>query len=369
MNALNIMSRFNVGGTSQWLYQLSRGLDERKIANVLLVGDCPKGEQEDDRLSEINHIRIPGLGPGTSPIETLRAFFAIRKAIKEINPDIVNTHTSKAGVIGRIAAKSVKSRVKVVHTYHGHVLKGYFNPFISFTIGLVEFILKFITDKFFVAGENVQLHLERLKIVPKNSILVFPGVPQMERRNLDSIRKVLEIPEDAIVFAWLGRKVKIKRLDRILNLASLRPQYFFIIAGDGERLEKTYPDYFRDKSIVNVKEIGITSPANVWMSADVCLMTSDNEAIPIAAIEASLCHIPVVSTDVGATNEIVIHNTTGFLVREFPSQMLQFMDQLANSKALREKMGAAAHKLAVSKFSPKNSLDIQVDAYRALLEN
>jgi hypothetical protein len=131
MRVLNVMSRFNVGGTSQWLYQLSKGLDERKIDNLLIIGDCPKGEREDLRLRELNSTRISGLGPKKSLVSTFKAFLELREEIQLFNPDIVNTHTSKAGFLGRIATKSLKSKAKVVHTYHGHVLHGYFNPFIE----------------------------------------------------------------------------------------------------------------------------------------------------------------------------------------------------------------------------------------------
>ena len=88
------MTRFNVGGTSQWLFNLSQGLSENEIENLLLVGECPKSETEDSRLSKIPHKKIIGLGPKNSLASTISSFFQLRRAIKDFRPDIVNTHTS-----------------------------------------------------------------------------------------------------------------------------------------------------------------------------------------------------------------------------------------------------------------------------------
>ena len=364
------MSRFNVGGTSQWLYQLSRGLDERGITNLLLVGNCSKGEQEDRRLSKLNHKRIPGLGPGTSPIKTLSAFFALRREIKKIDPDIINTHTSKAGVLGRLAAKTTRSRPKVIHTYHGHVLHGYFNPFTEYLIRSIEIFLGLFTDLFLVSGERVLAELKCARIIRnKPTRTIWPAVPEIKPGNRLSLRESLGISGEAIVFGWLGRKVPIKRIDRILDLAKARPDYNFVLAGDGESIKKTYPDYFGSGEVPNLKELGYTSPSDLWAIADVCLLTSDNEAMPISPIEASLCSRPVIATDAGSTSEVVIHGQTGFIAFKDSTELLEFVDRLAQSKSLREKMGQAAHKFARSKFSPHLSIDYQVDSYKSLLTN
>ena len=121
------MTRFNVGGTSQWLFNLSQGLSENEIENLLLVGECPKSETEDSRLSKIPHKKIVGLGPKNSLASTISSFFQLRRAIKDFRPDIVNTHTSKAGVLGRIAAFSLPNRPTIVHTYQviRHALRPY----------------------------------------------------------------------------------------------------------------------------------------------------------------------------------------------------------------------------------------------------
>ena len=361
------MSRFNVGGTSQWLYQLSQGLDERQITNVLLIGDCPSGELEDSRLEILPHKKISGLGPKASIIQTIRAFFELRKEIERFKPDIVNTHTSKAGVLGRIATKTVRTNAKVAHTYHGHVLNGYFNPVIENLIKGIEIFLSFFTDLFLVSGEQVLLDLRKAHIIRnKPAKTIWPAVPDIQVNNGKLIRKEMGIPNDAIVFGWLGRKVPIKRVDRIIEMAISRPEYYFIIAGDGESIEKTYSSYFVNREITNLKEEGYTSPSVIWAVADICLLTSDNEAMPISPIEAAICSKPTLATDAGSTREVVIDGKTGFVSTSDSARLLSLADILASSSELRDKMGKEARNFAITKFSPGASIERQIYCYRSV---
>lgn len=364
------MSRFNIGGTSQWIYQLSQGLDKRGISNTLLIGDCPKQEREDSRLLELDYKRIPGLGPKTSPLQTFRAFLALRKEIKLSNPDIVNTHTSKAGVLGRLAAISTKTNSKIVHTYHGHVLDGYFNSTLENLIRWIEIFVSSFTDLFFVSGEKVLLDLKDAGIIGnKPSVTVWPAVPEILVGDRSELRRSLSIPDEAVVFGWLGRKVPIKRIDRILDLAKARPEYRFIIAGDGESIRETYSEFFLNDGLPNVLELGFTSPSAIWAISDVCLLTSDNEAMPISPIEAALCGRPSIVTDVGSSREVLMNSETGFVSSKKTSEMLSFIDQLAGSKILRKKMGQAAYNFARSRFSPQSSIDRQIAGYKLALRN
>lgn len=362
------MSRYNVGGTAQWLYQLSHGLSDNQIENMMLVGNCPKGEVEDERLSSIKHTKIAGLGPGTNPLSTLMAFFQIRREIKKFHPDIVNTHTSKAGVLGRLAAKSIRHSPKVIHTYHGHVFYGYFNPIIEFGVKRIEQILGLFTDIFFALGDKVLKDLKTLHLVNnENYHQVLPGVADPVRLGRDVVRKDLGIKSDSFVIGWLGRKVPIKRLDRILDIAEINPEMTFLIAGVGTPVRETYKNRFSNGKLSNVIEKSFATPAQIWSASDVCLITSDNEGIPTSSIEAALYSIPVVSTDAGSIRDVVVDGATGFICLSKINSLSDALRRLQNEPGLAKEMGSKARKLALDKFSPEASVQTQIRGYKKVL--
>lgn len=365
MRVLNIMSRFNVGGTSQWLLQLSDGLTASQIDNLLVIGFCPEGETEDLRLASVPHKRIHGLGPKMSPLATVSAFITLRRLIKEYQPDVINTHTSKAGVLGRLAAITQKSRPTIVHTYHGHVLSGYFNPIFEILIRLIETFLSRFTDYFMVSGVQVLDDIKRAKIIRKGNVInIWPAVPDLELENRDKSRSELKIKKNDVVIGWLGRKVPIKRIDRILDLAALHPLVKFVISGDGESIYKTFHDRFRASQLDNVIELGFTTPSKLWAISDICIITSDNEAMPISPIEASLAGKPVIGVDAGATKEVLIDGKTGILCKRDIQDLSRAIDQLVSDLELRERLGSQARKFALQQFSPSSSIHRQVEGYQ-----
>jgi len=365
LKVLNVMSRFNVGGTSQWLFQLSQGLDKAGIENRLLIGDCPSGEMEDSRLSVIPHNRISGLGPKQSLGATISAFLELRKVIRDYQPDIVNTHTSKAGVIGRLASSPIRTRPTTVHTYHGHVLSGYFNPVLENTIRAIEICLSVITDYFLVSGEQVLEDLKKAKIVRGDKVLnIWPAVPTFPIGNRENLRRIHKIPKEAVVIGWLGRKVPIKRIDRILEIAAQQRELIFVIAGDGDSIHTTYSNFIQRNKLTNIIELGFTSPSEIWAIADICLVTSDNEAMPISPIEASLAGRPIVAVDAGSTREVIVDGTTGILCKRDVNQLSSAIGRLSKDASLRSKMGEAARLFAVEKFSPETSVNRQLEGYR-----
>lgn len=368
MRVLNIMSRFNVGGTSQWLYQLSTGLHEQGIENLLIIGDCPGNEREDLRLKTIVHKRLKGLGPKSTIIKTIQSFFELRRVIKDFKPDIVNTHTSKAGVIGRVASKTVKSNLVTVHTYHGHVLTGYFSKPIEIAITIVEKILGIFTDFYLVSGEKVLADIRKARIIRGSNVLtVWPAVPDYEIEKREEKRTNLGISSNQVVVGWLGRKVPIKRIDRILEAASQLPDIQFLIAGDGESIREKFPQFFSGGGGSNVLEMGFSTPSEVWSISDIAILTSDNEAMPISPIEAALAAIPVIAIDSGATREVMLDGITGILCSRDSNSLTSAIKELARDQALRTRMGQAARKLAISKFSPQSSVQRQIQGYQAAL--
>lgn len=362
------MSRFNVGGTSQWLYQLSSGLTSQGVENRLIIGDCPSNEREDLRINEIDHLRLKGLGPKKNPINTLKAFVHLRTAIKDFKPDVINTHTSKAGVLGRIASKTVRGNAVNVHTYHGHVLTGYFSKPLEFAIKSVEKALRSFTDFYLVSGEKVLEDIRQAGIIRGSNVLnIWPAVPDYEKSERDTVRKRLGLSSKQVVVGWLGRKVPIKRIDRILDAASRLPEITFLIAGDGESIRETFPEYFVGGKGANIIELGFSSPKEIWSASDIAILTSDNEAMPISPIEAALASVPVVAIDAGSTREVMIDGETGILCTPDSDSLVTAIKSLASDQESRSTLGAAARKLALSKFSPESSVQRQIVGYQAAL--
>lgn len=368
MRVLNIMSRFNVGGTSQWLYQLSQGLSESGIDNLLVIGDCPKSELEDSRLMGISHQRVKGLGPKVSIYKATKGFFELRKVIKEFKPDIVNTHTSKAGVIGRIATFSLKKRPVIVHTYHGHVLSGYFNPLIEGAVKRIEILLSFITDYFLVSGERVLNDISKARIIRgEKALQIWPAVPDLKVGERKALRLNFDISDNKLVVGWLGRKVPIKRVDRILALAGRNPEITFLLAGDGASIRSQFTNLFKDGALKNVIEAGFMTPSDIWAISDICLITSDNEAMPISPIEAALASRPIIATDAGATREVLVDGKTGILCSRDIADLASALDKLSIDSSLREEMGRAGRQFVLKKFAPKASVERQLEGYRLAL--
>jgi glycosyltransferase involved in cell wall biosynthesis len=363
------MSRFNVGGTAQWLYQLSDGLSKNSVENLLIVGDCTLNEIEDDRLKMINHKQIKGLGPGSNLLSSLKALLKLRDEMKKFNPDIVNTHTSKAGALGRIAAWTITPRPKIFHTFHGHVFHGYFNPFVTMAITIFERMLSKITDYFFVLGKQVLTDLRNTNIISKDNFFeILPGVEDPVRIDIGKAREELGLKPDSFVIGWLGRKVAIKRIDRILDLAELNPNLVFLLAGVGDSIKSTYSQRFIGEKLKNVVEVGYRTPSQIWSASDACLITSDNEGIPTSSIEAALFSLPVVSTQAGSIRDVVEDGVTGYICDSDIASLSIAIRRLSQDPELAKEMGRKARQQALTKFSPNAFLASQLNGFKAALQ-
>jgi glycosyltransferase involved in cell wall biosynthesis len=358
------MSRFNVGGTSQFLFHLSHELQSKGYENLLLVGDCAEIESEDNRLSELRHSKLKGLGPNDSPLASITAIFRIRKVIKDFRPDVINTHTSKAGFLGRLANLTLKTRPTLTHTFHGHVFHGYFNSFIERVVKYIERLLMHLTDYVFVVGERVLHDLQQLKIVTDKPVtVVWPYVPEFSLGDRNELRKNLGITEGDLVVGWLGRKVPIKRLDRIVELSRRLPHCFFLIAGDGNNYLPESSKYLTSHKDKNLIEIGVSTPESIWAISDICLSVSDNEGIPISPIESSLAGKPVVATNVGSSDEVVINGITGFLCAPNVDSIYSSLVLLLENADLRQEFGMNAYTFAKAKFDSERCLQTYIDGY------
>ena len=363
MKITHFITRFNRGGTARWLKTLLSCGDEL-MTQDLYAGFVEKNEIEDESFKELEGRHLKGLGRTPNLFQEVKSFFKIRNAIKNSNPDVINTHTSKAGLIGRLATLSLGAkRPALVHTFHGHLLYGYFSPMKIKVFTKLEIILAKYTDLLIAAGENVRDDLLQAGVGNTSKYVVInPGVRDLEFYSKKESRKILDIPESKIVVGWLGRLESVKAPERVLEIARKFPEAIFLVGGEGELrffLEKKAPK--------NVIFLGWTEPESFWPGCDIALLTSLNEAQPISIIEAAKCSLPVIAEDVGSVSEVVKDSETGFLTHSFTERIIA-LGKLLESEKLRIDFGNSAKEYVNAKYSEDQFISSHLKAYKKAID-
>ena len=372
IRVVHILTRTNVGGPSVIVSSLMDGLDSRMFQQALLRGEI--GNDEGDYLA-LHHSKmqvhdIRALGRRVAIFDDVRALFALVKKLREIRPDIVHTHMAKAGALGRIAA--VFARVPVrIHTYHGHLLHGYFGKGKTFVVVIAERILRVLTTYAVVVGEQVRQDLIKAKIVSAlASCSIAPGVSDIQLWEKEKALNQLGLPHNRPIVLFVGRLTSIKRPDLFVDLAkrlaSSNQGALCVFVGDGP-LGEQLRDVAKDAENLCLagwqKDLGV-----VYAVADVVVLCSDNEGMPLSLIEASLCAKAIVATNVGSVKEIIEDGVSGVLVPPGDAVALHAaVSRLLGDAAQRKLFGEYARVHALSAFSPDRSLQAHADLYQQLV--
>ena len=368
---LRIIARMNVGGPAWQVSVLTRGLDEHRFESRLVVGDVGEGEADFIALRdpELPVLKIPALGRSVRFGDDLRAFVAIRRAIRDYRPDIVHTHTAKAGVLGRLAAATCRVPVRV-HTFHGHVLHGYFNRWVTRLVRIVEGLLARRTTALVAVGERVRDELLGAGIGRSDQYVVIPpGVALEARPDRVSARNGLGLPLNRPLVLFVGRLTAVKRPDRLIEAMALvldtRPDAVLAIAGEGELLEETRS---RAEPLgESVRFLGWQRDiAGLYAAADCMVLTSDNEGMPVTLIEAAMAGVPSVTTDVGSAREVVLDGVTGLVVAPDAAAVADGLVRLLDND-LRHRMGAAARARAEAEFDTRRLITDHESLYERLV--
>ena len=373
IRVLRIIARMNVGGPAVQVSGLMRGFDAQVFDQELVTGYCAADEADylEKVATDVNAIRIDGLGRSIKPRADLTALFAIVKEIRRFKPDVIHTHTAKAGVVGRLASILSGHRSVRVHTFHGHLLNGYFGAGKTRLVNLIEKFLALFTDQLLAVGVKVKDDLLAAGIGKQSRFGVMPpGLQLAEVPSRISARKELDLNNDAIYCAFIGRITQIKRPDRFLDVVAdikaRRIDLHFIVAGAGELLQ-----YCQDRAEVEnlpVTFLGWREDIEVVLAAaDFVLLTSDNEGTPLSLIQAGMVGIPVVATDVGSTNEIVVNGQTGLLTDLSIKELSDAVAKLATDRALRTKMGTAGKEYTLARYGVARLVKDHQDLYLRLL--
>jgi len=373
IKVMRIIARMNVGGPAVQVSGLMRGFDPSVFEQELVTGFCAADEADylEKVATDVEAIRIDGLGRSIKPRADLTALFAIIKEIRRFKPDIIHTHTAKAGVVGRVASILSGHKSVRVHTFHGHLLNGYFGAGKTKLVVLVEKFLALFTDQLLAVGAKVKDDLLAVGIGnPNNFGVMPPGLQLAEVPSRSSARKELGLIDDAIYCAFIGRITQIKRPDRFLDVVaavkSRGIELHFIVAGAGELLK-----YCQDRAKAEnlpVTFLGWREDIEVALAAaDFVLLTSDNEGTPLSLIQAGMVGIPVVATNVGSTNEIVVNGVTGLLTDLSVKELSDAVAKVATDSALRAKMGAAGKEYTMARYGVDRLVKDHQDLYLRLL--
>jgi glycosyltransferase involved in cell wall biosynthesis len=372
IRVLRIIARMNVGGPALQVATLMRGLDPDRYDQHLLVGTV--GDDERDYLAtrapDVTATVVGGLGRAPRPLDDVRALVSIRRIVTELRPHIVHTHTAKAGALGRAAA--VLGRVPVVvHTFHGHLLHGYFGPGLTRAVVTAERLAARYTTALVAVGPQVRDDLLAARIgFPGQYAVVPPGLglhPAPDRR---TARACLGVDPDADVVVYIGRLTRIKRPDRLLAVArrihDARPAAVVLVAGDGDLADRARADAAPLGGAVRF--LGWRDDLEtLYAAADVVLLTSDNEGTPVSLIEAAHAGRPAVATDVGSTRYVVDDGRSGVLCPPDAAALAGAVLDLLRDPQRRAAMGAAAVEHAAARFGRHRLVSDTADLYERLL--
>lgn len=369
----HLVTRMNVGGVAVLLDNLMSNIDRESFESILVSGVCeaPEGEFLDSRKVDYSVERISTFHKFNKISDDFMSVISVFRLMRKFKPDIVHTHTSKAGVFGRIISIVAVPQAKRVHTFHGHLLVGYFSPFKLTIVKAFEKTLGLSTDRFIAMGTQVRDDLVAVGIGNNSKFAVlFPGLAKPKIPEREQARKSLGLIHDKIYCAFVGRLTQVKRPDRVLEVASLVTQQNsdveFLIVGDGDLAQEM-------KSKARASKLPITFlgwrqdiPA-ILGASDIALLTSDNEAVALTLIEATQAGIPVVTTPAGSVRDVAIDGENGF-VTSFDSQDLAYaVLKLAGNPGLREEYGNAGKKRSDALFSIERMVTDHENLYKELL--
>ena len=357
IKVLRLIARMNVGGPAIQISGLMRSLSFENFEQKLVTGFCEESEADYLEINELNlsHTKIDGFGRSLSLFSDLKVLFAIRREIKAFNPDVIHTHTAKAGFLGRIASLSILKRQIRVHTFHGHLLHGYFGKFKTRLVVLAERMLAHFTDRLIAVGNQVRDELLAVKIGTYDKYVVIgPGLEIAEIPSRRMAHEYFHIPEYQFVVTWIGRMVPVKAPHRIIEIAqecqSRSLKVRLVLAGEGPLsgdLRK-----LSERFGLPITFLGWQSEIESVLSiSDVVILTSENEGTPVVLIQAQMAGIPVITTDVGSAAEVMIHERTGFCLAYSPAEFADKIAILAENSLMRSSFGAAGKINALEKFS------------------
>jgi len=337
--------------------------------------------------ANINEIYLPQLQRAMAPVDDVRAIVSIYQLLRRERPAILHTHTAKAGSVGRIAATLYNrsaggARVRVVHTYHGHVLDGYFGPLTTRVFTAAERQLARATDAIVAISPEIRNELlrdhrigreEQYHVIPLGFDLRPMLAVKRDPAAVAAAQAALGLPAGAHVVSTVGRLTAIKQhqlfLETARRVATQDAHAHFLIAGDGE---------LRGALEASARALGLSDRthflgwrgdlAAVYGATDVFLLTSRNEGTPVALIESLAAATPAVSTDVGGVRDVIGSRAGGLLAPfDDADALAAHVLALLADDARRRAMGEQGRRAVQAKYTIERLLDDMERLYRSLV--
>jgi glycosyltransferase involved in cell wall biosynthesis len=322
---LRIIARLNIGGPAIHVINLTHYLNDEQFESKLITGKEADHEGNMFHLARekgVEPIMLPELGRELHPLKDLVTLWKLYRIIRREKPDIVHTHTAKAGTLGRLAAKLAGVKI-IVHTFHGHIFHSYFGTFKTKVFLWIERLLARWTTKVIAISARQEQELIELKVAPAAKFTVIPLGFELEKfKNLQRtgyLRRQFGIADDVKLIGIIGRLVPIKNHALLIPiLQEILKRYTYpvkiMIIGRGE-LESAFKDLIHQAQLDQYFIFAGWQQdlPKVYPDLDVVVLTSLNEGTPVALIEALACGVPVVSTNVGGVGDIIRDGERGFL--------------------------------------------------------
>jgi glycosyltransferase involved in cell wall biosynthesis len=384
VKVLRVIARLNVGGPALHVAYLTAGLAPRGYDTTLVAGTIARGEESMAFVADAHNVHVETLGDlhrEISPVRDLRAIVQLAQLIRRERPTILHTHTAKAGAVGRIAALLARGARPpiVIHTFHGHVLRGYFGRVKTFGFRTLERWLARTSTALIAVSPEVRDDLVGLGVAPASKFAVVRLGIDLPRRveNDDAqrreARRQMGLRDEAFVVGWVGRMTAVKRTKLVVralqDLVARNVDAFVVLVGDG-------PD--RDQLERYAHELGVIKRclflgyqedvARFYDAIDALVLPSINEGTPVSVIESLAARRPAVATRVGGVPDIVRDGIDGFLVDADDGDALATrLAELAADPELRARMGEAGHARVIERYAVARLVDDVDKLYRSLL--
>ncbi|HPN94319.1 MAG TPA: glycosyltransferase family 4 protein [bacterium] len=377
---LRVIARLNVGGPAIQAISLNRELNNNEFESTLVYGTVSEGEEDITKFPgmEVERgILLPGLGRELHPLKDISTLLKLIAIIRRERPDIIHTHTAKAGAVGRLAAVLCGVPI-LIHTFHGHVFHGYFSPLKTSFFKLIEKILAAFTTRIIAISPTQKKEIQSILRIPDEKFEVIPlgfNLDKFEKCKepyTGEFRRAINSAPDDIIITIIGRIVPIKNHALFLNVARLLLEKHnnlrFAIVGGGE---------LQEQSEALARQLGISDRVvfagwrsdidKVYADTDITVLTSDNEGTPVCLIESLSAGVPVVSTDVGGVKDVVFDGRNGYLVPKGDAEAFaSAVEKLIKSSDERARMGINGKVDAVERHSFSRLYNDIVFIYRQL---